>query len=770
MADFGRELMRRRVPQIVGAYLAGGWILLEFTDWTVNRYVLSGHVTDFVVAAWLLLLPAVAILAWNHGSPGRDRWSRADTIGVGLNLLLAGAILFSLFRGQNLGAATSTVTAQDEEGKQVVREVPKPEFRHRVALFSFTNESGDPELDWLQYALPKSIQIDLAQDPFVFAVADIWYEKEGGTAENPLVLPLARRKEIAGSMGMEAFVVGSFDRVGDGLELRITLMDTERGRAVADRIISGPLSLVIADEASLQLRRDLEVPTGHLDATPDLPVEEMLTSSETALQPFFTGTFYRSLDASRSRAALERAVESDSTFARAQAVLGELRFGANDLEGALEAFEAAIRHEYRLEESTRFALKSQYFHAGRQPERALSVARLRTELYPHDPEGFLMLARLLRVQGDVTSAIESYDRVLAMDPTNRQALLSQGDLYRDEGEFDSASDMYGALKAIDATDAVPHLRLGELALVQGSFDDARAEFERARILDPSRIVPSIGLASVAMISGAFDEAREHLDEASQQASDDSERVQVLDAKQRYSDMRGRPSEASVYARQAAELRGRSGGRLEELQSLGHVAVLRARAGNESGAARLIDTLRAELQPPLDGLVDLFEAQVHRESGDVAGLGSGVAGVRNLLDSFGLGASSWLGEMLEAEALRLSAECEAALPLYRDAGEGMQKTLLFYTIREFGIDPMTAEAACLRELGSVLEARRMVEAVLSRLPAEPTVLLELARIEMADGRPEAARQALDAALLSWSEAEPGYRPAAEARSLREQLTY
>jgi len=37
MADFGRELLRRRVPQIVGAYLARGSIQLDFTDWTVNR-------------------------------------------------------------------------------------------------------------------------------------------------------------------------------------------------------------------------------------------------------------------------------------------------------------------------------------------------------------------------------------------------------------------------------------------------------------------------------------------------------------------------------------------------------------------------------------------------------------------------------------------------------------------------------------------------------------------------------------------------------------
>ncbi|MCL7964837.1 MAG: tetratricopeptide repeat protein [marine benthic group bacterium] len=768
MADFGRELLRRRVPQIVGAYLAGGWILLEFTDWAVNRYVLSAHVTDFVVASWLLLLPAVAILAWNHGSPGRDRWSRADTIGVGLNLVLAGAILFSLFQGQNLGAATSTVIAQDEEGKEVVRQVPLPESRHRIALFSFTNASGDPELDWLQYALPKAIQIDLAQDPFVVALADIWLEKQGSTADQPLVLPLARRKEIAGQVGAEAFVTGSFDRVSEGIELRLTLMDTERGRPVAERIIGAPSALGVVDAASIQLRRDLEVPTGHVEATPDLPVEEMLSANPEALKPFFVGTFYRAIDASRSRTALEQAVESDSTFARAHAILGEMRFGANDLDGALDAFEAAIRHEYRLEEATRFALKTQYFYAGRQPDRALSVARLRTELYPHDPEAFAMLARLLRVQGDTEGSLEAYSRTIELDPTNRQALLARGDLLRDDGLFEPAEASYRALQALDPTDAVPHLRLADLALVRGRFAAARAEYERARILDPSRILPVLGLASVATISGQFEEAERHLDDAEVEADSESERLQVLDARQRYLDFRGRPGEAAGFARQVAAMRGRSGGRLEELQSLGHVAVLRARAGDEAAAARILDTLRAELRPPLDGLVDLFDAQVHRETGSAEGLTAGIEGLESLIASFGLGGSDWLGEMLEAEALRMAGDCEAAVPRYREAGEGMQETALFYTIREFGVDPVTAEASCLRELGRIDEARDRLQGVQARLPAEPTVLLERARIESAAARPDAAREAVDEALLAWSEAEPGYRPAAEARELRGRL--
>jgi hypothetical protein len=36
-----RELFRRRVPQILGAYLASGWIVLEFTDWLTELFSLT---------------------------------------------------------------------------------------------------------------------------------------------------------------------------------------------------------------------------------------------------------------------------------------------------------------------------------------------------------------------------------------------------------------------------------------------------------------------------------------------------------------------------------------------------------------------------------------------------------------------------------------------------------------------------------------------------------------------------------------------------------
>ncbi len=61
------ELLRRRVPQVVGFYLAAGWALIEFSDWAVGRFGLSGRVTDVLITLLLFGLPFVVLAAWRLG-------------------------------------------------------------------------------------------------------------------------------------------------------------------------------------------------------------------------------------------------------------------------------------------------------------------------------------------------------------------------------------------------------------------------------------------------------------------------------------------------------------------------------------------------------------------------------------------------------------------------------------------------------------------------------------------------------------------------------
>ena len=72
--SFIKDLLSRRVPHILGGYLAASWIILEFMDWLVRRYPISPHLVEFCMVALAAMIPTVFLLAYFHGKPGPDQW------------------------------------------------------------------------------------------------------------------------------------------------------------------------------------------------------------------------------------------------------------------------------------------------------------------------------------------------------------------------------------------------------------------------------------------------------------------------------------------------------------------------------------------------------------------------------------------------------------------------------------------------------------------------------------------------------------------------
>ena len=91
---FINELIHRRIPHIIGSYLIAGTSLILFVDWLVHRYTLPEYYTTLSLFGVIVIMPSVIILAYFHGAPGKDEWTKIEKVGIPVNIIFIFLVLF----------------------------------------------------------------------------------------------------------------------------------------------------------------------------------------------------------------------------------------------------------------------------------------------------------------------------------------------------------------------------------------------------------------------------------------------------------------------------------------------------------------------------------------------------------------------------------------------------------------------------------------------------------------------------------------------------
>ena len=92
--SFIKELFNRRIPQIIGSYIVAGTSLVLFIDWLVNRYAFPQYYVTLALVSILSIIPSVIIIAYFHGAPGKDEWTKIERVGIPINIIFIALILF----------------------------------------------------------------------------------------------------------------------------------------------------------------------------------------------------------------------------------------------------------------------------------------------------------------------------------------------------------------------------------------------------------------------------------------------------------------------------------------------------------------------------------------------------------------------------------------------------------------------------------------------------------------------------------------------------
>ena len=183
-------------------------------------------------------------------------------------------------------------------------------------------------------------------------------------------------------------------------------------------------------------------------------------------------------------------------------------------------------------------------------------------------------------------------------------------------------------------------------------------------------------------------------------------------------------------------------------------------GREAFALRQIDSLRASVEEPWSLVPAVPAVQIHLDLGDVVSASESLAALRRLNEAFGEapGRTARI-RWVEARIAHLEdGDCQRALASYQQARELLPQGSLYRGWL----------ASCQTSLEHFDEAGDEVAWLLERFPGSAKVRLVAARLYAAEGRRADAIDEVETALGYWSEADPEYRPAREARALLEEF--
>ena len=482
--------MGRRVPHILGFYLAAGWGVLQFVDWCVNRYILSPHLVDFTLTFILSLIPSILVIAYFHGAPGKDGWTKVEKIGIPINILTSILILFIFFSAEDLGAATETVLIENEDGEKIERVIPKADFRKNLAIFYLKNNISDPNFSWLRHGVMNALNVDLCQEMFINSsegVSEKLIEKK--FYEENLV-PLTIQREIAKELHVEYFFGGDISQNDEGkFIVNTNLYRTKNGKILAKNTFKDEDIFSIIDQMSVQIKHDMEIPTAHIENSVDLPVKEITTESLQALEYWANGLYtFMGKQFDEGVTLMEKATEQDSTFGMAWLNLQGLYVMANQGNKRLETVKKAMEYIYKIPERFQWIVKLVLFDANGEIDKLSQLVKMQVDLYPHDIMAHEMQSMLFLASGDWEAAMNKYKIMLEIDPSRHEYLIKIGEFYEGLLDDDEKSlEYYQKYQSIYPQDANIHYLIGEIQKNLDKIEKAKENFEKALLLDPNNI-------------------------------------------------------------------------------------------------------------------------------------------------------------------------------------------------------------------------------------------------------------------------------------------
>lgn len=777
MADFITELRDRRILPAVGVYVASVWVVIEILDRLVERYLLSPYLSDIVFWGLYSLIPAVMLIAWTHGRPGKDKMTRLEKVGVPINLIATLGLLITVFGDKDFDQAATQITVSNELGQQETHYIPSETFRRRMAVFFFNNESGNSQLDWLQYGITELLVQDLQQDAFVLARSPwnnygngFYSRMRRGGFNDGLNVPLTLMRKIANEANHQYFIDGSLDLPDDKFILTARIYDTQTLEEVAELEAKGRDIYTATDRLSKDIRKALDVPESSRRIAEDLPLTETYGKSEEALKAYIQGLNARLFDNDfvASNEYFDQATSIDPGFVLAWLVKAVNMIQNGDLPGAQEALTKAQQLDYRLPAQDRAQLKALLYRLAGDHEKLMSFLYLQAKIRD-DANSHNNLANMLMITGELEEAKKESLLALERDALNVGVYLQLSRLERATGDMGAAVDYARKYQEHKPEDIEASIQLGDLLRDNGELDAAEKNYKQAQLLQNSPVRPSLKLATIASRKGDIRGARQYLSEAERFAQTPTDKILVRQGNALLELRLGRIHEAIKQTLAQEEYLRQSQGLFEQTFSIyAPLIEFYILLGDFASAHDALITAKGMLTPPMDQFMDFNAALVHARENDIESAYQALQNARDVMEQFQLKFLQTQVHIVEAVIGDVKGDFKAAADHCKKAIERINQTPVGNNV-QFGVTQIYAQMARAQtRMGDLGAAEKSIERGFHLDPSEPMLWVEKARLQQARNMPQLALASVNYALAIWKDADEDYIMLKRAQTLAAEL--
>jgi DNA-binding winged helix-turn-helix (wHTH) protein/tetratricopeptide (TPR) repeat protein len=286
----------------------------------------------------------------------------------------------------------------------------------RVVVGTFTNRTGDPDLDG---TLSAAIQSELQESPYLSLIPD---QKFRALVKNPsasLQDELRACKTIDGQLLLKGGILA----LARGYQVTLSawrcangqLLTTQKAAAVSQATILSALGL-----ATESMRRRLGEPENSLEKF-NVPAAQATTASFAALKAFNLGEDKRfNGDAAGAVASYKLAVDLDPQFALAYARLGIIYHNTGQFVFSAQSFQRAFELRIsRTSDRDRLYIVAHYYEfATGETRRAIEDYELWHMLYPRDIVPVYNLATQYLLIGQPQRALDLARQVIGQEPND----------------------------------------------------------------------------------------------------------------------------------------------------------------------------------------------------------------------------------------------------------------------------------------------------------------------------------------------------------------